>query len=183
MKKVKRNTEKPEALEAKSEVIIHATEIVLIDPKSIELNERNYNTHPDDQIETLAKGIEYYGFRDPIVISKLNGVCPEGEGRILAAIKLGMAKIPVMFQEFSSKDLQEQYGLFHNGIAKQSQIDLSRVHVDLSNWGPDFDLLLTGIKGFELTPLNIDEPEPRSDPKEKDTELIKCPNCGVLVNG
>lgn len=159
------------------EIVIHATEIILVDPKSIKLNPRNYNTHPERQIVDLAKGIEYYGFRDPIVVSKLNGVCPEGEGRILAAIKLGMEKIPVMFQDFSSKDLQDQYGLFHNGIAKQSTQNLSMVHEDILNWGPDFDLSLTGIPDFKF------EPDIPLDNKNIDEDKLgitkhECPSCG-----
>lgn len=136
------------------EIEIHAKEIKLIDPKTIKLNPRNYNTHPESQIESLAKGIEYYGFRDPVVVSNLNGITPEGEGRILASIKLGMPLIPVMFQDFSSEDLQAQYGLFHNGIAKQSEIDLSKVNADIVNWGPELDFDMLGLKDFVLEPAD-----------------------------
>jgi len=54
---------------------------------------------------------------------------------------------------------------------------------------PELNLELIGFNLPEIAALNItidpdfiDEPAPRSDPKEKDSQLIKCPNCGVLVN-
>lgn len=161
-----------------NDIKIHAKEIKFVDPTKIKLNKRNYNTHPETQIDSLCKGIKYYGFRDPVVISNLNGVTPEGEGRIRAAIKLKMPLIPVMFQDFDSEELQAQYGLFHNAIAKQSDIDLSKVHVDIGQWGPDFDMDLTGLDGFVIEPAEFEPGTIDDQGKLDEKKPVECPNCG-----
>lgn len=163
------------------EIKIYAKNIIFVDPKKIKLNPRNYNTHPESQIDDLCKGIKYYGFRDPVVVSNLNGVCPEGEGRILAAIKLGMPEIPVIPQDFESNDLQAQYGSFHNAIAKRSELNLSMINEDIVNWGPEFDISLLGLENFQVEPADLLELAPKGDPKDKDSMTIECPNCGVVI--
>ena len=49
-------------------------------------NPRNPNTHPQRQIELLAKNIRYFGWRQTITVSNLTGLIVSGHGRLMAAI-------------------------------------------------------------------------------------------------
>jgi hypothetical protein len=48
-------------------------------------NPRNPNTHPQKQIDLLAKIIRETGWRSPIVVSARSGYVVKGHGRLLAA--------------------------------------------------------------------------------------------------
>jgi 16S rRNA G966 N2-methylase RsmD len=113
-------------------------------------NPKNNNKHPDDQIERLAKLIEHHGFRNPIVVSNRTGFVVAGHGRIMAARKLGITNIPVMYQDFDNEAQEYTYLTSDNAIASWAELDLSLVNTEMLDLGPDFDIDLLGIKDFEL---------------------------------
>jgi len=53
------------------------------------------NTHTDEQIELLAKLIEYQGWRVPIIVSENSGYIVAGHGRVEAAKLLGYEQVPI----------------------------------------------------------------------------------------
>lgn len=55
----------------------------------------NIKKHPDKQIDRLASMIREYGFDVPIVVDK-DGIIIKGHGRLEAAKKLGLEKVPVI---------------------------------------------------------------------------------------
>ena len=57
------------------------TELIGIDYPKLIPNPKNPNKHPDDQIERLAKIIDFQGQRSPIVISKRSGFITKGYPR------------------------------------------------------------------------------------------------------
>ena len=143
----------------------HAHEIKWLDLKKIKLNKNNTNTHSEEQIERLAKIIKYQGWRWPIIIANKIGseeinIVAAGEGRYLAAKKLGLTKVPVSYQEFDDWDQFNSFTTSDNAIASWSEIDLSLVNSQLENFDPSFDLDLLGIKDFVLEPAekNVDKP-------------------------
>ncbi len=150
----------------------------LIPIDSLTLDENNRNKHPDEQIDRLAKVIEYQGMRWPVIVSKLSGVVKAGEGRVLALKKLGEFDVPVVFQEFLSKDQEYAFGISDNAIASWADIDLSGVNADLSELdGMDFDVDVLGIRDFTVEPLDkfdIDQDQKDGEGSEQHT----CPKCG-----
>ena len=70
---------------------------------------QNSNTHPQKQIDLLAKLIKFQGFRNPIVVSNLSGYIVAGHGRLEAAKMLDMDSVPVDYQDFDNKPQEIAY--------------------------------------------------------------------------
>jgi ParB-like chromosome segregation protein Spo0J len=56
---------------------------------------KNPRTHSDAQIAQIAESIEEFGFTNPIFVDTKAGILA-GHGRLRAAQKLGLAKVPVL---------------------------------------------------------------------------------------
>ncbi len=136
------------------EIIQRAQEIRLVPISEVRVNEKNRNTHPDDQIERLCNIIQDQGFRDPLIISNRSGLLVSGHGRMIAAQRLGMKELPAIFQDFDSEESEYAAGISLNAISSWSELDLSGIHKDLGDLTP-FDIDLLGIKGFEFEPVNL----------------------------
>jgi ParB-like chromosome segregation protein Spo0J len=62
---------------------------------------QNYDTHDDDYVGTLASDIAKRGLRTPIEATKLDDgetLLTEGHHRVMAARKLNMTHIPVIYK-------------------------------------------------------------------------------------
>lgn len=148
--------------------------------KLVPLNElipspRNRNSHSKEQIERLAKILNYQGIRYCIKVSKQSGFITSGHGRLMAAQLLGWTEFPVNYQDYDTTDQEYMDCVADNSIASWSELNLSGINTDLADLGPlDIDLL--GIKDFAL-----DLSEKYFNPLLTDTddvELKKCPACG-----
>ena len=62
-------------------------------PKELKLNPKNSRTHSKKQIQKIAKSIDKLGFNNPVLIDA-DDVIIAGHGRVLAALELGLTKIP-----------------------------------------------------------------------------------------
>ncbi len=122
----------------------------MVQMDAIVLNPKNRNKHPQEQIDRLAEIIKYQGFRNPVTISNRSGYLSAGEGRYLAAKQLGMTQIPAVRQDFDSEEQEYAYGVADNAIQSWSDLDLSHINLDVPDLGPDFDINMLGIKGFEI---------------------------------
>ena len=56
---------------------------------------RNSRTHSEDQITQIASSIKEFGWTNPILLDGDKGIIA-GHGRLMAARKLGMDKVPVI---------------------------------------------------------------------------------------
>lgn len=136
---------------------IKSSEIKLVDIDSLVLNPKNNNKHSEEQIERLVKIYKYNGFRNPLTVSNRSGFVLCGHGRIEAARKAGMTKIPVMFQDFKSEAEEYAHLTADNEIARWAVTDMAMVNAELSLLEiPDLDVL--GIKDFELVEPEILDP-------------------------
>lgn len=139
---------------------------------------RNPNRHPPDQIERLAKLIEFQGWRHPIIVSRLSGFVVAGHARLEAANKLALPQVPVDYQDFDSAEQEYTFLVSDNAIAEfYSETDLAAVNLEMADLGP-FDIDLFGIKDFL-----VDMSEKPSDKKPLNEDLEgekahQCPKCG-----
>lgn len=116
---------------------------------------KNRNKHPKDQIDRLARILEFQGWRYPVKVSKRSGFVTSGHGRLEAARANGWATVPVNFQDYES-DEQEYADLqADNAIALWAELDFSGINTDIGDIGPDFDIDLLGIKGFVIEPAEL----------------------------
>lgn len=123
----------------------------LVDIIKLVPNPKNPNKHSDKQIDLLQKLIEYQGWRHPIIVSNRSGFVCAGHGRLLAAIKMGQAQVPVDYQDFDSEAEEYQFMVSDNTIQELSELDRAMVNQDILDFGPDFDLDMLGIPDFTLS--------------------------------
>jgi len=137
---------------------------------------KNRNKHGEDQIERLAKLISHHGFRAPIIVSNQSGFIVKGHGTLFAIKKLGESEAPIVYQDFESEEEEYQFLQADNAIASWAELDLSGIHVDLSELAP-FDIDLLGIKDFQFEPTDSVDP---NNPYIQSVESpIYCPS-GVM---
>jgi hypothetical protein len=126
----------------------------LVAISSLKAHPQNRNSHPQDQIERLARILAYQGWRYPVKVSKRSGFVTSGHGRIEAAKENGWNDVPVNYQDYDNEEQEYADVQADNAIASWSELDLSEINADLGNLGPDFDIDMLGIKNFVLEPAD-----------------------------
>lgn len=138
--------------------------VVWVDIDSLQPHPRNTNQHTKDQIKRLAKLIEFYGWRHPILVSKQSGYIVAGHARLEAAKKLALAEVPVQIHSFPSDTQEIAFLTADNAIAEWAELDFQKILEEVGNLGPDFDVELMGLKNLKI------------DASEK--KKRECPECG-----
>lgn len=114
-------------------------------------NPKNPTTHSDDQITKLAKIIQAHGWRHPITVSNLSGLVVSGHARLMAAQKLGLDKVPVDYQDFSSQAEEMAVLVADNKIAELSETDSQKMMTIVKELeAAEYDLELTAIDPDDL---------------------------------
>jgi ParB-like chromosome segregation protein Spo0J len=148
----------------------------------------NARVHSEEQILQIASSIKEFGFNNPVLIDKGNGIIA-GHGRVYAARKLGLEEIPVIRIEHLSEAQKKAYILADNKIAMNSTWDDQLLALELQTIG-DLGINLSSI-GFDTQFINslILEDEKNihdSSAKEIDVDSFemtnKCPKCGFEYN-
>lgn len=83
----------------------------------------NSKIHTKEQIEHIANSIKEFGFNDPLGIAGENNVILEGNGRVEAAKKLGIKKLPCVRLDHLTKDEQQAYVIAHNSLNLETRFD------------------------------------------------------------
>lgn len=147
---------------------IHCLFDALIDPKELKPSHKNRNKHSDEQIQRLAKILEYQGWRWPVKVSKQSGLITSGHGRRLAAIMNEWKTVPVVYQDYESEDEEYADSVSDNAIASWAELDLSGINIDIPDLGPDFDIDMLGLRGFEIEPADKFNGDADEVPEVKD---------------
>lgn len=142
------------------------TEIKNIDIESLIPYVRNARTHSDRQVAQIAASIKEFGWTNPILTDGNKGIIA-GHGRLLAARKLGMDKVPVIELSHLSNIQKRAYIIADNKLAIEAGWDEELLGVELEELeGAGFDLTLTGFDGTELDGLIKKESEGLTDEDE-----------------
>ena len=105
------------------------------------LDPRNPRTHSKKQIEQIARSIEAFQFVNPILADE-GGDVIAGHGRLLAAKRLGIERLPVITLSHLTHDQKRALGLADNRIAQNS--------------GWDADLLRAALEDLVLPEVSSD---------------------------
>ena len=144
---------------------------------------KNARTHSDEQVAQIAGSIKEFGFNNPVLIDKENSIIA-GHGRLLAARKLGMDKVPVVQLEHMTEAQRKAYVLADNRIALNSGWDTGMLSLELQELKDDIDLSLLGFDADEINNLlnlvNFDPATEEDQGKldQLEPKWIDCPHCG-----
>jgi hypothetical protein len=141
---------------------IHCAYDELVEIEKLKPHPKNRNKHSKEQIERLAKIIEYQGIRRPLRVSKLTGLTTAGHGLLKALRTLGCSTVPVNYQDYENEDQEYADIIADNSIASWAELDFSSINLDIPELGPDFDIEVLGIKNFFL-----DASEKGTNPNEE----------------
>jgi hypothetical protein len=126
-------------------VPVHCSFDEIVKLVDLQPNPDNPNSHPDEQIELLAKMIKGNGWRERITVSNQSGFIVKGHGRLLAAIRAGLKKAPVDFQDYKTVDHEWADLVGDNKIAELSVFDEDAIINLTKNLNNGFDLNLFGF--------------------------------------
>jgi DNA modification methylase len=100
-------------------------------------------------IANVAASVKEFGWRQPIVVDR-EMVIIVGHTRYLAALQLGMEKVPVHVADLSPAQAKA-YRIMDNRSAQDSEWDMALLGLELKDLeGEGFDLSLTGLDEDEL---------------------------------
>jgi DNA modification methylase len=104
-------------------------------------------------IDAVAKSIEEFGFRVPIVVDA-DGVVIAGHTRLKAAEKLGLEKVPVHVARELTSDQVRALRIADNKLHELSSWDMELLPLELADLkGADFDLSLLGFSADDLSAI------------------------------
>ena len=111
---------------------------------------RNSRTHSDAQVTKIASSIKEFGFLNPVIIDKDNGIIA-GHGRVMAAKKLGMKQVPVLLADHLTEAQKRAYVIADNRLALDAEWDEEMLKVEIAELEDlGFNLELTGFDVGEL---------------------------------
>ena len=111
---------------------------------------RNARTHSPEQVAKIAGSIKEFGFLSPVIISKDGGIIA-GHGRVMAAQKLGIKKIPCVEESHLSETQKRAYILADNRLALDAGWDDDMLKLELEDLKEkDFDLDLIGFADEQI---------------------------------
>ena len=108
----------------------------------------NTRTHSEEQINQIASSIKEFGFTNPVLIDKNDGLIA-GHGRVMGAKKLGLKEVPTITLDNLTEAQKKAYIIADNKIAlnagwdedllKLELMSLDELEFDYSNLGFDFE--------------------------------------------
>lgn len=127
-------------------------QIELRSPDSLTPYTGNPKSHPSKQIDAIASSISEYGFSVPLVVNT-EGVVLSGHGRLEAARRLGLDKVPCIVKDDLTPAQQKGFRLADNRVAQSDWLDeaLAQELKELEELG--FDLEQTGFDTEEIDEL------------------------------
>ena len=130
---------------------------------------RNSRTHSDSQVAQIAASIKEFGFTNPVLVDEDGGIIA-GHGRVLAARKLQLNKIPCIKLLHLTHAQKQAYVIADNKLALNASWDFDLLKIEVSELSDmDFDMSLLGFDSIELNALlsgNEIEDEEEDEPKE-----------------
>ncbi len=163
-------------------VKIHCVHDELVEIDRMMPNPRNPNTHPDKQVEKLAKLIKVHGWRLGITVSKRSGFIVSGHCRLLAAKMLGLTVVPVDYQEFDNEAAEWAVLISDNVIAEFNVINgLAMAELINELDTVNYPLELTALEPEQIEDYIVGptgDPGGTEEPNGSGAKEITCPECG-----
>lgn len=132
---------------------------------------RNARTHSEAQVSQIAASIREFGFLSPILVAEDNTILA-GHGRLAAALKLGLKKIPCVKENHLTETQKRAYIIADNKLSLNAGWDSELLAVELSELeGADFNLDLLGFDEAELSSIFDADKDVNEDDFDVEKEL------------
>lgn len=106
----------------------------------------NNPRHNDEAVDIVAKSIEEFGFKVPIVIDE-NMVIITGHTRLKAALKLGIEKVPCIMADDLTDEQIKAFRLADNKTSEFATWDIEKLNLELEQLEElDFDMKEFGFE-------------------------------------
>src|SRR5918996_2202521 len=127
----------------------HGLEITYLPIGELRPDPANPRRISDQELESLTRSIREFGFVQPVVARREDKTIIGGHQRLIAARRLGLKQVPVVFLDLSSEQARVlNLGLNRIGGTWDQEL-LARLLAELKEV-PDVDLSLTGFNEDEL---------------------------------
>jgi len=111
---------------------------------------RNTRTHSDEQVNQIVSSIKEFGFTNPVLIDEQNMIIA-GHGRVMAANKLKLKKIPTISLNYLTEAQKKAYIIADNRLALNAGWDEDMLKVELEELNDlEFDISLLGFEDKEI---------------------------------
>lgn len=132
---------------------------------------RNARTHSEVQVSQIAASIREFGFLSPILVAEDNTILA-GHGRLAAALKLGLKKVPCVKENHLTETQKRAYIIADNKLSLNAGWDNELLAVELSELeGADFNLDLLGFDEAELSSIFDADKDVSDDDFDVEKEL------------
>ena len=126
----------------------------------------NSRTHDDAQVAQIAASIKEFGFNNPVLVDETGGIIA-GHGRVLAARKLSLDKVPTIELTHLTPNQRKAYVIADNKLALNAGWDMEMLSLEMGDLDKEgFDLSLIGFDDNELAAILADKNEGLTDPDE-----------------
>lgn len=140
----------------------------------------------EDAVDAVAKSIEEFGFKVPIVIDKNNEIVA-GHTRLKAAKKLGIEEVPTIIADDLSDEKIKAFRLADNKVAELSywdeevlQNELAEIEgINMSDFGFE-ELLQSDVEDDGWDDVDIEETE-EDEPMSSVGQLYQLGNHRLLI--
>jgi len=113
---------------------------------------KNSRTHSPEQVGQIAASIKEFGFRNPILVDGVGIIA--GHGRLMAAQKLGLDKVPTIDCSDMTESQKKAYIIADNKLALNAGWDNAMLTIEMQELEDEgFDLTLLGFDDKELNAL------------------------------
>ena len=127
---------------------------------------RNSRTHSEEQVAQIAGSIREFGFTNPVLIDGENGIIA-GHGRVMAAGKLGLDKVPCIRLGHLTEAQRRAYIIADNKLALNAGWNDEMLALEIAELQDgDFDVSLLGFTDEELASILCETTEGETDPDE-----------------
>lgn len=139
---------------------------------------RNTRTHSDEQVNQIVSSIKEFGFTNPVLVDQDNMIIA-GHGRVMAANKLKLDKVPTICLKHLTEAQKKAYIIADNRLALNAGWDEDMLKVELEELNDlEFDISLLGFEDNEIESLLSEQTEGLTDedavpdlPEEPTTKL------------
>jgi DNA modification methylase len=130
-----------------------AVNIEMLPIDAVKEYDRNPRTINDAAIDAVAKSIQAFGFKIPILIDA-NNVIIAGHTRLRAARKLGLTEVPTIRAADLTPDQVKALRIADNKVASLTSWDMELLPIELADLkGVDFDLSVLGFSAEDLAAI------------------------------